>query len=327
MKISVYITSYNQKAYLIEAIESVLAQTLPPHQIIIVDDASSDGSQEVIRGYAARYPDRITPIFHTQNTGVAQARNDALKAVTGDYVTYLDGDDRFLPQKLQKESQQLRDNPWARIAFSDYYLMDANGKHKGVWAGTSPVPQGNVICQTLARDFPRRSLFRNELVHYHTWQQVGFYDPQLNLYEDWEMRIRLTNHCQVVFHRQPLVEKRIHKKGLSRVSAAQHMMALEYILRKNQPLLESLTQAERAHVHRKLRQWRARLIRRKAREALIPDDFPGSGRKQALQQYWRSLKYDFGHHDYKLLARIFLPRMIYEHLRSLGQKEREHISS
>ncbi|MBT7715794.1 MAG: glycosyltransferase family 2 protein, partial [Deltaproteobacteria bacterium] len=87
MKISVFITSYNQKKFLIEAIESVLNQTLSPFQIIVVDDSSKDLSQEVIAGYAARYPNLITPIFHKRNTGVAQVRIDALNAVNGDYVT------------------------------------------------------------------------------------------------------------------------------------------------------------------------------------------------------------------------------------------------
>lgn len=61
MNISVFITSYNQRDYLREAIESVLAQTLPASQIIVVDDASSDGSPDLISDYARRYPDLFTP--------------------------------------------------------------------------------------------------------------------------------------------------------------------------------------------------------------------------------------------------------------------------
>ena len=109
-RISVYITSYNQKEYLVEAIDSVLNQTLKPFEIIIVDDCSTDGSREVIAGYALRYPDLVNPIYHTRNQGVAQARIDALQMVTGDYVTYVDGDDRYLPTKLEKEARLLQEN-------------------------------------------------------------------------------------------------------------------------------------------------------------------------------------------------------------------------
>lgn len=160
MRISVYITSYNQKHYLIEAIESVLNQTLRPFEIIIADDCSTDGSHEVIAGYASSYPDLITPIYHTQNQGVSQNRIDALGAVTGDYVSRVDGDDRFLPSKLEKEAKLLRNNPNAQIAFSDHYFMTADGIRTGVWAGEEKPPQGDVFRQTFARDFPKHSLFK-----------------------------------------------------------------------------------------------------------------------------------------------------------------------
>ena len=106
--ISVYITSYNQREFLAEAIDSVLAQTLPPHQIIVVDDCSTDGSQDIIADYARAHRGLFSPIYHRDNTGVAQVRADALAAVTGDLVTYVDGDDRYLPTKLEQEAAALK---------------------------------------------------------------------------------------------------------------------------------------------------------------------------------------------------------------------------
>ena len=167
MNISVFITSYNQRDYLKEAIESVLAQTLPAEQIIVVDDASTDGSQDLIADYAREYPELFTTIYHQQNTGVAQVRIDALNAVRGDYVTYVDGDDWFLPEKLELEAAALESNPEARISFSNNEYVTEDGKTAlWVWAEGEFVPQGDVFWQTVARDFPRRSLFRMELVHY-----------------------------------------------------------------------------------------------------------------------------------------------------------------
>ena len=95
MKISVYISSYNQKEYLQVAIESVLNQTFLPYEIIIVDDCSSDGSQELIKEYSKKYS-FIRYVFHKENKGIAQVRITALSKVTGDFVTYLDGDDLYL---------------------------------------------------------------------------------------------------------------------------------------------------------------------------------------------------------------------------------------
>ena len=142
MTISVVIPAYNAGEYIARAIDSVLAQTLPPGQIIIVDDDSSDGSQELIAGYRSRYPDLITPIFHEQNRGVARVRVTALEAVTGDYVTYLDGDDRYLPEKLEKEAALLQSRSDIQIAYSNNYYMTAGGRRYATWVTTKAPPQG-----------------------------------------------------------------------------------------------------------------------------------------------------------------------------------------
>jgi glycosyltransferase involved in cell wall biosynthesis len=268
MKISVYITSYNQKRYLKEAIESVLAQTLKPCQIIIVDDCSSDGSQELIAGFHSQHPDLIIPIYHTQNTGVTQVRIDALQVVAGDYVTYVDGDDRFLPTKLEKEARLLQASSHAQIAFSNNFYMTADGVHTGIWAEEVKPPEGDIFCQTFARDFPKRNLFRMELVNYHAWEKVGFYDPNLQIYEDYDMRIRLTKHLRAVYYDEPLTEIRRCNTGLSSSKSGRHFEALDYIYQKNKALLVDLGDAERDYVTRKFGEWIARVATRASGEAL-----------------------------------------------------------
>ena len=78
--ISVYITSYNKENYLEQAIESVLAQSLRSQDIVIVDDASSDSSRDIIDAYKSRYPHRINAIFNEQNLGISKTRNIALES-------------------------------------------------------------------------------------------------------------------------------------------------------------------------------------------------------------------------------------------------------
>jgi glycosyltransferase involved in cell wall biosynthesis len=268
MNISVYVTSYNQKHYVTEAIESVLAQSLIPHQIIIIDDCSSDGSQDVIAGYASRHPRLITPIYHARNCGVAQTRIDALQSVTGDFVTYVDGDDRFLPTKLEKEAHALRQDPSAAIAFSNNYYMNEGGVHTGVWADGVEPPSGDVFCQTFGRAFPRHSLFRMELVNYRAWAKLGFHDPKLTLYEDFDMRIRLTKRYSVVYCDEPLSEIRLHKTGLSRAPAVNHLEAVKYIYCKNKHLLADLDSSQRRAVKLGLGQWMSGFARRAAQMAL-----------------------------------------------------------
>jgi len=268
MKISVCITCYNQKHYLIEAIESVLSQSIRPGEIIIVDDFSTDGSQEIISAYVVRYPTLVKPFYHERNCGIARTRTSALEAVTNDFVTYLDGDDRFLPSKLEVELRSLLGNPNAQIVCSNFHYINAAGTRIGIWADPGEaVPQGNVFVRVFARDYPKGSLFRNELVHYQAWKKIGFYDESLALFEDYDMKIRLTKHLHTVYCDELLVEYRRHNTGLSRSRAAKKLEAFEYIYQKNRPLLDDLNATERREIKKRVGKWMARFSGIAAKEA------------------------------------------------------------
>ncbi len=322
MKISVYITSYNQKNLLPEAIESVLAQTLRPHQIIIVDDASSDGSQVLIRGYAGRYPALITPILHQHNQGVATARNSAIQHASGEYLTYLDGDDRYLPRKLEQEAAALQAHPQARIAFSDVYVIDPHGKRIDRWARRGKPPQGEVFAQTFARAFPAQRLFRNELVHLPSWREsgAGFYDPQLSMYEDYDLRIRLTRHLRTVYVDEPLSEYRRHTQSLRNAPPEKFLEAFEYLCKKNAPLLDTLPPERRAWVETRLDAWRAELWRRMAWHTLY-EEFSLKAWRQAWQCTRRAWDYE-QRLPTAFVARLLLPKSVYAGLRGLLQAMR-----
>lgn len=315
MSISVYLTSYNQKNYLIEAIESVLAQTLPPQQVIVVDDASSDGSQEMIRSYAHRYPQLVTPIFHTQNQGVVHTRRDALNAVTCEWVTYLDGDDRYLPEKLEKEFAQLQKTPNAKIAFSNNRYISADGKSLLTWAEEQPPPQGDVFVQTFARDYPRRNLFRMELVHYPMWKTIGFHDPNLDIYEDWDMRIRLTKVMRTTYCPEVLSEIRVHHTGLASSSWEKHLAAARYIYEKHKLSLASLDWQDAVHIRRRMAEWQARNMRRACKSILSRAPLTPARRLEALRRYLASVRIAPWYQDYRLLGKIILPKSLRERLR------------
>lgn len=316
MNISVYITSYNQKAYLQEAIDSVLAQTLPPEQIIVVDDNSSDGSQDLIAGYRSRYPDLITPIFHDQNRGVTQVRVTALQAVTGDYVTYLDGDDRYLPQKLEKEAALLESRPDIQIAYSNNYYMTAGGRRYATWVTTKAPPQGDVFLEVLTRRFPRGNPFRMELLPYALWQAVGFHDTSLDVLEDWEMRIRLSKHYRVAYCDEPLSEIRVHTGGLSNVPVEEKLRAFDAIRVKYEPLIMEMDPVTRRTVIDDMDRIRAGFIRQQAKELLgAYGQAPRGDKKEAWDYYkdsWRCYPYL----DMDLLLGLALPSELYLAIRS-----------
>lgn len=320
MNISVCVTSYNQSRYLKEAVESVLAQTFKPRQIIIVDDGSSDGSQNLIARFQSSHPNWIVAIHHTQNAGIAQARTDALRAVSGDHVTFLDGDDRFLPAKLEKEARLLSLTPDAQLAFSNVYYINEQGMRTGVWAEGVKPPQGDIFCQTFARDFPKGNLFRSELVNYNAWRQVGFYDPNLrDLYEDFDMRIRLTGRLSGVYCDEPLSEYRRHSAGLSQVELSRHVKALDYIYRKNKPFLRELSPSEREHADRRLKNVIARIAQRASQQALCRNR-----RFEALRLFFVARRFDRSVTHQLSLARILMPRSFYGRMTSAQSGKRSN---
>lgn len=278
MKISVIITSYNQKNYLSEAIESVLKQTLLPYEIIIVDDCSSDGSQDMILDYARRYPDLIRAFCHEKGLGIPKNRNFALRQVRGDFISFLDGDDRFLPDKLELELETLQRHPEARLVFSNIYYIDEQGQRTGLWAETDSPPTGYVFKETFCRRWPKGSLYRNELVNLDALRQVRFYDEDLDIYEDWDLKIRFTSIFKVAYCATPLAEYRQHPRGISaRSSIELHLNTMRRIYEKNRHLLEELSERDRREVERKLSEF---LLRLKASAAV------GRGQRgQALKEY------------------------------------------
>jgi teichuronic acid biosynthesis glycosyltransferase TuaG len=128
---SIVMPSHQTAAWVGEAIDSVRAQTYPDWELIIVDDASTDGSVAAIRGAAG--PDlggRIILTASTQRLGPAEARNRAILAARGRYVAFLDSDDRWRPNKLERQLELL-ERTRAVLVYASYSLMDESGKPLG----------------------------------------------------------------------------------------------------------------------------------------------------------------------------------------------------
>jgi len=286
-KISVFITSYNQKAYLVEAIESVLAQTLKPFEIIIVDDCSTDGSQEIIKNYAQTYPDIIRSFCHKHNLGIGKNKAFAQRQVCGDWLSYLDGDDRFLPQKLELEFEMLKKHPEAKIAYSNRYLIDANGQRIKLWADNFEPPSGYIFPYVFSKALPYNTVFRNELISRACLNKIGFYDENRITHEDWDFKIRLSKHFLGIYCPLPLIEYRIHDQGISRYSTAfLRLSQMQEVYYKNRILLNDLHPKERALIESKL----FKVFAKRSHE-VIQDAIQRKQRIRAFQYYFKFLKW------------------------------------
>ena len=121
--------SFNTGKYITETIESVLAQSYKNWELIIVDDCSSDNTDEIVSTYLS--DDRIHYLKNEKNSGAAFSRNTALREAKGKWIAFLDSDDLWMPEKLEKQLSFMKSNGYF-FSYTDYEEIDVDGKQTGV---------------------------------------------------------------------------------------------------------------------------------------------------------------------------------------------------
>ncbi len=127
--VSVIMGAYNHERYIAEAIESVLGQTMPDLELIIVDDASTDRTPEIIKNYQQKDP-RIKAFFHSSNQGIAATANQCLNNANGQYLTFIGSDDLWMSNKLEQQLRILQVHP-DLLVWSEGEIIDSNGNPTG----------------------------------------------------------------------------------------------------------------------------------------------------------------------------------------------------
>ena len=180
-KISVITPAYNAEKYISQTIESVKAQTFSDWEMIIVDDASKDNTYTVASQFAEQ-DERIRVIKQPTNSGVAAARNAALDAATGDYIAFLDSDDLWMPEKLEKQYKFMENNNFA-LTYTMYQKFGDSEKkcgkvikvpkqmtYKKIFGNTSIACLTVMVNRKLVGDFKMPNL--NHTEDQCTWQEI-----------------------------------------------------------------------------------------------------------------------------------------------------------
>ena len=208
MKISVIIPTYNRKHTLQRAIDSVLAQTFKPYEIIIVDDGSKDGTKEWL---LQNYPS--VQYIHQPNNGVSSARNKGIQISQGSWIALLDSDDEWMPEKLEYQSRFIEVNKDSSFCHTNEIWI-RNGvrvnqmkKHKKYG--------GDIFkhCLDICRISPSSSIINKDV-----FEEVGAFDESLTVCEDYDLWLRVTAKFNILFLDEPLIKKYGgHLDQLSRV--------------------------------------------------------------------------------------------------------------
>ena len=125
-KVSVVICTYNLARYICEAIESVLNQTYRDYELIVIDDGSVDNTKAILNKYVGKLR-----YIYRENGGLPSARNLGIRLSKGKYVAFLDADDIWLPDKLQKQVKAIEEDDDVGLFYTAKYMMDANGRLTG----------------------------------------------------------------------------------------------------------------------------------------------------------------------------------------------------
>lgn len=206
-QISVIIPAYNQGHYLAKAVKSVLAQTYTAWEAIIVDDGSTDDTAEV----AATFSDPRIRYIYQENRGLSGARNTGIRHARGNYLTYLDSDDCFVPEKLALLVTELEDKPHLGFVAGQAIPVDERGCQIGKTFKEGP-PEDPV------RWLLGNPLHVGSVLVRRSWQErVGFFDERLRSYEDWDMWLRLARAgCQMGWVPRPVSLYRFHTGQMTR---------------------------------------------------------------------------------------------------------------
>lgn len=141
--VSIITPTYNCAGYIVDMIQSVKSQTYTDWEILIQDDCSADNTKDIIAKIAARDP-RIKYECNAVNSGAAVTRNNALRRATGKWIAFLDSDDLWLPDKLEKQIRFMEENGYA-FTYHEYTEMTEDGKDMGVYvSGISKVNKFNM---------------------------------------------------------------------------------------------------------------------------------------------------------------------------------------
>lgn len=185
-KIGVLITTYNNENSIYDTINSVIKQTRIPDLICVADDCSNDNTLKIIKKLAANYSN-IRLIERPGNVGIAANRDLAIRKMEVDFITTLDGDDLFFPEKIEMEMDALNGSK-NRVVFSDYLVV---GKTQDKVQSTMPYSnedKNSILAMVTSRSksVPRDMMFSKEL-----FIKAEGFDVFMNIYEDWAFKMRL----------------------------------------------------------------------------------------------------------------------------------------
>jgi glycosyltransferase involved in cell wall biosynthesis len=207
-KVTVLMAVYNGECYLRETIDSILAQTSQDFEFLIINDGSTDSTQEIIQSYD---DPRIRLVDNEHNLGLARSLNKGLELAQGEFIARQDADDVSEPERLSKQVTFLETHPEVVLVGTWYKEIDAQGK---------PISDGNLPCDYTQIRW--HLLFYCPFVHSAVMlrksavlEKIGFYNEALSYSMDYELWLRIARHLPVANLDEYLVRLRVNPHSMT----------------------------------------------------------------------------------------------------------------
>lgn len=200
--VSVVIPAFNAERYVSVAIRSVLAQSYSPVECVVVDDGSTDATRAVIRGFG----DRVHTV-HSENRGVASARNLGARSSKGSFLAFLDADDVWLPRKLERQMEVMLRMPDLGLVYTSLHIVDEHGRYIG---RVDAPPPWKALANTLLLEPPAASPASTGLLRRQTFEEVGGFSAGLSTSADCDFFCKIASRHPVARLDAPMALYRHH---------------------------------------------------------------------------------------------------------------------
>jgi len=193
--ITVVVPAYNRAAMINDCVRSVQAQTYPRWELIVVDDGSRDGTPEVVARLAQEDP-RIRLIRQPRNGGAQAARNAGIRNANGEWVAFLDSDDQYLPDSLERRLSLAKAED-VSVVHSECYIIEPGGAKKVYLV---PPVTGAAYSTLLSHEGP---LYQGLLVRKGALEKIGYLDESITAFQEWDTSLRLAKYYRFAFEKTP----------------------------------------------------------------------------------------------------------------------------
>ena len=227
-KISVVIPTYNRSELLNNSIKSVLSQTFGDFELIVIDDCSTDNTPSVLGSFL---DERLKVIRNNRNMGISAVRNIGVTSSQGKYIAFLDDDDEWQPDKLEKQMNIMENGPVSLgCVYSGSLIIGADGGE--AVRSSVPIHRNRVLKELLLENFITTSTV---LIKKSCFDKAGLFDEEIPYGEDYDMWIRIAEDFDYDFAPEPLTKYCIHQTSMTR-NYATVIKGIERILSKHRKL-------------------------------------------------------------------------------------------